>query len=359
MHTWVRAKLNQIVKEELDAGKKIVVCPYGECGMLLDDLLKKAYGRAEDTIILDNGLAKYNPAIRPIAELKEIDTEERTLILTSISARNNEELERQIRELNTGIKIRNLLNPDMRESPEKVSYFQELKKELLCRKVRGKHLIRVGNAMGDGGYIMVDDFDDNMCAYSFGIGNDVSWDMDLAGRGMDVFMYDHTVPWLPQAHPRFHFNRWGVGSGENCFPLRELLRRNHHPDDTRLLLKMDVEGAEWDVLGREGELLNHFSQIALELHDVCRLDYREKILAGLRTLNRTHQAVWIHGNNANRAERAEDILMPNVLEATFVRKDMYLFESGEECVFPLAMDLPNLTGRRDFILGNWGAQRED
>lgn len=41
MATWIRAKLHQMVKEEVSAGEKIVVCPYGEWGMFLVDILEK------------------------------------------------------------------------------------------------------------------------------------------------------------------------------------------------------------------------------------------------------------------------------------------------------------------------------
>lgn len=67
----------------------------------------------------------------------------------------------------------------------------------------------------------------------------------------------------------------------------------------------------------------------------------------------THQAVWIHGNNAGQAEVANGILIPNLIEVTFVRKDSYLLIDAE-CDFPMSLDLPNLKYRNDFELGNWG-----
>ncbi|MDR2776538.1 MAG: hypothetical protein LBB17_00620 [Puniceicoccales bacterium] len=57
------------------------------------------------------------------------------------------------------------------------------------KDVVDKNLVRIG-CDHDGGYIMVDDFGKCDAAYSFGIGNDVSWDLDIAKRGIDVFMYD-------------------------------------------------------------------------------------------------------------------------------------------------------------------------
>lgn len=354
MYAWVRAKFNQMIREEIDAGRRIAVCPYGEAGMILADLLEKAYG-IKDVIILDNGLAGYNPAIYPLSELQSMDTKEMTLILTSVSGRNNEELVREINGLGTDIRIRNILKPEIRQSPHKESYFLEIKGGLCCRKVVGKNYVRIGGNTGDGGYIMVDDFDTHAHAYSFGIGSDVSWDLDIADRGLEVFLYDHTIRHLPQAHRLFCFNRVGVGAGVNCSSLEKILEKNHDLESGNLIMKMDIEGAEWEELrNTPSALLSRFSQITLELHDVCKLENRDKILDALQKLNMTHQAVWVHGNNSNWAEEANGIIMPNLLEATFISRKNYLFESGK-CIFPMPLDLPNLNGRWDFDLGNWGS----
>jgi hypothetical protein len=66
--------------------------------------------------------------------------------------------------------------------------------------------VRMGKKF-DGGYVMLDSFNrQNVdAAYSFGIDNDVSWDLDMARRGIDVFMFDHTISKLPRDHTKFHF----------------------------------------------------------------------------------------------------------------------------------------------------------
>ena len=218
----------------------------------------------------------------------------------------------------------------------------------------GKELIRVGSGEGDGGYIMIDDFDHTMVAYSCGIGNDVSWDMDIANKGMKVFMYDHTISRLPRVHNNFIFYNFGIGEGSKCLPLGEIKKKNGHLDNRDLILKMDIEGAEWEVLNDiSSDLLYNFKQISLELHDICKWEWRQKILKVLQKIRMTHQAVWIHGNNAGQAEVANGILIPNLIEVTFVRKDSYLLIDAE-CDFPMSLDLPNLKYRNDFELGNWG-----
>jgi hypothetical protein len=85
-------------------------------------------------------------------------------------------------------------------------------------KAAGFSKIRVGR-QNDGGYVMLDDFSGISAAYSLGISDDVSWDLQMADHGMTIYMYDHTIPALPASHSRF---RWGkVGIGE-AYPERNL-----------------------------------------------------------------------------------------------------------------------------------------
>jgi tetratricopeptide (TPR) repeat protein len=55
---------------------------------------------------------------------------------------------------------------------------------------------RVGSAF-DGGYVMADDFEDIVAAFSLGVGNDANWDAAVAARGIRVYQFDHTVDASP------------------------------------------------------------------------------------------------------------------------------------------------------------------
>ena len=60
------------------------------------------------------------------------------------------------------------------------------------KDVYGKKKVRIGKE-GDGGYVLLNDFENISIAYSFGICNDVSFDLELAEKNIDIFMYDHTI----------------------------------------------------------------------------------------------------------------------------------------------------------------------
>ena len=84
--------------------------------------------------------------------------------------------------------------------------FLELARMLKPHAPLGKHKRRFGGR-NDGGYVLIDDFSGIDHALSFGIDHNVSWDLDLARRGIPVTQYDHTIDRSPSEHPRIAFVR--------------------------------------------------------------------------------------------------------------------------------------------------------
>ena len=95
------------------------------------------------------------------------------------------------------------------EDFELYQYYKKLHEILQLYKVidesRGS-FVRVGNE-NDGGYIMWFPFSRNLIAYSIGIRTDVSWDLQMADWGYEVFQYDHTIKNLPQSNSRIHYEK--------------------------------------------------------------------------------------------------------------------------------------------------------
>lgn len=240
------------------------------------------------------------------------------------------------------------------------SYFKQVRSLLKVRDLdteceqKGKYS-RFGRNY-DGGYVMFDDFSKDCIAYSFGISNDVSWDLSMAEKGMDVFMYDPTIEGLPSQHDKFHFFKLGI-TGDNKAPdmktMKEFIDYNGHSDKTNLILKMDVEGAEWDFLNEVSEeTLNQFSQVVLELHWFSNESLHNQILSALERLNKTHQVVHIHANNHVGVDFCENIMLPQVLEITCLRKSSYNFIDSYK-YFPTGLDMPNNPHVKEIVLGSW------
>lgn len=209
----------------------------------------------------------------------------------------------------------------------------------------------------DGGYILANCFSEKSIAYSFGISDDVSWDAAMAKKGFDVYMYDHTIDALPYENERFHFSRMGVGgkNTENILTLAEIIRRNGHENCRDLILKMDIEGAEYDVINStEPEILQQFSTIVVEWHHL--LDPADnRIIPAIKKLNDLFQCVHLHGQDVQRV-RIDDRILPDFMEATYLRRADHVFIDAQHSL-PLPIDMPTYSGRPEIYLGNYMMQR--
>jgi hypothetical protein len=225
--------------------------------------------------------------------------------------------------------------------------------------IAGGKFVRVGKN-NDGGYVMLDDLKKETidAAYSFGISNDVSWDESIAARGIDVFMYDHTIDRLPMQHPGFHYFETGVTGhkkGTNLKTLSEIITANHHTSSKNLIMKMDIEDCEWDVFDEtSSDIINKFSQIVIEFHRLYPSVFEQKyffIINVLNKINQTHQSIHVHANNYMPSMWIEKLVLPDVLEVTYIRrsdaKDRLLANTRR---FPTEADQPNMPGSSDIYL---------
>ena len=244
----------------------------------------------------------------------------------------------------------------MSHTPEEQRELLHILNMLSIQRAVGKRKVRVG-APHDGGYVMLDDFSGLTECYSLGIGPDVSWDMDMAQRGLEIFQYDHTVTAPPQSHPRFrHFKTgiWHTDDAPNMKRLSTLLKENHHHRRDSLVLKMDIEGCEWDVLDEmDPKDLLPFKQIVCEIHalQICSADsFRKRAVRAIANLTQYHQPIHIHGNNFTDMYYIHGIAVPDCIELTLARKYDYQFED-ETSLFPTSLDFPCALDRPEMILG--------
>lgn len=239
-------------------------------------------------------------------------------------------------------------------------YISDVRKMMSVKNVYGGEYCRIGDPINSGGYIMLDDFKDKNIFYSFGIAADVSWD-SYPAEVLDkkVYMYDHTIEALPYQNKNFIWKKQGIcgenemGKNEKLKALSEILRENGHDSENDMILKMDVEGAEWDVFSTfDADELKRFDQIALELHWFWDLNNKDRILKSLENLNRHHQIIHVHGNSFGIAVPMEGYNMPDIIEATWVRKEGREFCTSNH-FFPTSLDARNDVNYPEIIMGYW------
>jgi hypothetical protein len=169
-------------------------------------------------------------------------------------------------------------------------------------------LTRFGSAY-DGGYLMCENLLGNLDAgYSYGVGRNDDWGCDVSRRfRVPVHQYDCFDPARPTCEGGtfvFHNACLGPRSQEResrvFDTLEQQIDANGHTGG-QLVVKIDIEGAEWEALDAAPEaLLASIPQLAMELHG---FDDR-RMLEVLRKLNRHFYLVNLHFNNWSCTSRA-------------------------------------------------------
>lgn len=214
---------------------------------------------------------------------------------------------------------------------------------------------RIGRP-GDGGYIVADTLRPDQNILSYGIGNEVSFDLELAEDGFRVWQFDHTIEAAPVTHPNITFTKEGVAGQDQ--PDESLYTIDSHAKRLSInldhaILKMDVEGAEWNVLSQMPEdTLTRFDQIFLELHGLARIvrpNFAPRFRAVMEKLNAHFTLFHVHANNARPLVPIDGFVTPGLLEVSFIRTDL-VERSPSRTWYPTELDSPNVVNRPDLRL---------
>jgi hypothetical protein len=138
-------------------------------------------------------------------------------------------------------------------------------------------------------------------AYSYGVGPNDDWACEVSRRyHVPVHQYDCFDPARPICDGgtlEFHNECVGDRAGyreSRFFDTVENQIRKNGDTGRRLIIKIDIEGAEWNsLLAAPDELLASIPQIAMEMHGFDN----PKIVAVLRKLKRNFYLVNLHFNN--------------------------------------------------------------
>ena len=223
--------------------------------------------------------------------------------------------------------------------------------------------IRVGPDH-DGGYVVLKEICEQSDAlYSYGIGDDVEFELDLLNRFLNIqkaFLFDPTIDGLPKQNGRFVFVKEGIENSLKFFKFHK-----------SPMLKIDVEYNEWEALNKIAPLeLYSASQIVIEFHLVhCEPregltkyfnsfysgvfeKFNEELFSAyldiLRKLKDSFHLVHIHPNNSLGMREMNGYLVPPLLECTFVHKNLVdNFVPAEYQGSVQGLDYPNKNDRPD------------
>jgi hypothetical protein len=161
---------------------------------------------------------------------------------------------------------------------------------------------RFGEA-NDGGYLLCANLlKDVQAGYSYGINGYDQWGCDVSTRRqVPVHQYDcfvTTRPVCSGGNTIFHEECVGDSAFKEegrLFDTMQSQVTKNGDGAKRIVLKIDVEGAEWGAfLTAPDELLARIDQIAVEFHGI----HDRKSVAAVRRLKQFFEVAHIHYNNA-------------------------------------------------------------
>lgn len=216
-------------------------------------------------------------------------------------------------------------------------------------------LERFGEA-ADGGYLMCGNLLDDVAAgYSYGISNYDGWGCDISRRlGVRVHQYDcfdTREPACPaEGDTLFHAEcvageAFLDAEGRRFDTVASHVARNGD-DARRVVVKMDVEGAEWDSLFQAPDtLLDRIDQITVEFHGIDD-DVWKYYRTFVRLRERFHVA-HLHFNNFSCREGFGPF-PAYAYEVLFVNKRIAVLDPDQSPVpRPHALDAANAPERPD------------
>ncbi len=227
----------------------------------------------------------------------------------------------------------------LKRRAERRSLCEAILAELQPIALKNCTLKRFGSA-NDGGYLMCENLIEPLdAAYSYGVGRNDDWGCEVSRRyRVPVHEYDCFDPARPTCdggklvfHNECVGDRTSQRDSRSFDTLEQQIAKN---GDTgrRVIVKMDIEGAEWDaLLATSDELLASIPQITMEMHG-----YDDpKIVEVLRKLKRNFYVVNLHFNNWSCTSKAAP-LPASAYQVHWVNKRIGMLDPGMPVPAPMS-----------------------
>jgi FkbM family methyltransferase len=220
--------------------------------------------------------------------------------------------------------------------------------------------IRLGSE-NDGGYVLADGLEYD-AFISCGLSDNIDFENDFLEKhpDIDAYLFDGTIEKLPETNRKFKWEKKNVSQNKNEKEdnLHDLIEKYKN-----IFIKMDIEASEffWIESLSENLLLN-ISQLVVEVHylfsDFHFFDAREsfsieKKIKLFQFLTKTHKLIHLSPNNCCDASTIDGILVPNVFECTFIRKDLCQNYTTNSLPIPGKLDRKNHNDKDDIVLNHY------
>ncbi|MDP4198813.1 MAG: hypothetical protein Q8922_02460 [Bacteroidota bacterium] len=215
----------------------------------------------------------------------------------------------------------------------------------------------------DGGYVVpVQLLRKTTLLVTGGVCDDVQFEEVMAREnpGVRIGLFDHTITKIPSHTPATAvWHKMGLGSADGCIPLESAVTLCGGDDTERLVVKLDIENAEWDVI--ENTPADFWRRVDVFIIEIHGLGDSEKYAEYNRILDKLNQhllLVHVHGNNFSRPIRlkSEGVEIPVTMEATYINRSLIpegMFPKAWRSSGPTKHDRKNNETLPDIRLNYW------
>jgi hypothetical protein len=187
--------------------------------------------------------------------------------------------------------------------------------------------------------------------------------MSFAELGGHAHQVDYTVESAPKKHSNLTFEPSrvvGEFGKSNIFDVTLDDLYNNHIKNTSFesqsnVLKMDIEGSEWEILDTS-TVLHKFDQILLEIHYLERFaddKFQKQYISAINKLFTNFAPVAIAGNNCCGFVTIGGYSLPRVLEMTLLNKNNHHFEDQDNSEILTTLLTRNYPNRAPVVLKKW------
>lgn len=214
---------------------------------------------------------------------------------------------------------------------------------------------------GDGGYVLPRESIHGLeCLFSPGVANTWSFEEQVAtATGCRVCLIDGSIDRPGDLPGSFDFEPLWLTDfdSQSSVTLGTWISKQGFERSNRLGLQMDIEGGEWTVLRQaSSEDLQRFQFLVVEFHQLDLITtlwhYLRRIRPVLRKVLRDFQVVHVHPNNCCSAILVGKILIPTVLEVSFVRRDL-ISHTASQVAWALDLDRDNVPEKPPIVIDSW------
>ena len=236
-------------------------------------------------------------------------------------------------------------------------------------------LVRRGST-NDGGYVLPSDISAQFLI-SLGLGDDWKFEFDLIKhKQVSKFIaFDHSVTllnllktiisgkrklkaliyriiiliryfrdfiFLRKTHIKKKISKYGSIENSGEMSLNEIFKEFIVDPKSSVILKIDIEGSEYDLIEQVVEFSNQIHVLVIEFHEI--LKKQDNFKDSLELLKSKFSLIHTHINNY---EEIDECSIPNVCEFTFINRNIYR-QTGKVDRLPRAgLDSPSTPGRPD------------